>query len=329
MTAAAYPRLVGDVGGTNARFGWIDAPGAAPADIDVERVADHASLRDALAAYLATHARAQPRWAALGIATTVDGDHVRMTNHPWEFSIAALQRALDFERLLVVNDFTALALALPVLPPDASRQVGGGHARADAPVALLGPGTGLGVAGLVPLPGGHGVVPLGGEGGHVTLAAADEFEARVVARLRERYGHASAERALSGPGLENLHEALARIEGAPAAPLDAAEITARAQAGSDALCVRTVELFFALLGGVAGNLTLTLGARGGVYVGGGIVPRLGDWIERSAFRERFEAKGRFSAYLAAVPTRVVTADVWPALVGAGRALDLYRPGRTQ
>ena len=323
MAAAMYPRLVGDVGGTNARFAWIDVAGAAPVDVAVLRVADHASLHDALSGYLAAHPRPGPQWAALGIATTVAGDHVRMTNHPWQFSIAALQRTLGFERLLVVNDFAALALALPVLPPDALRPVGGGRAAAGAPIGLLGAGTGLGVPGLVTLPCGPGVVPLGGEGGHVTLAAADDFEARVVARLRERYGHASAERALSGPGLENLHEALARLDGVPAALLPAAEITARALAGGDALCVRTVELFFALLGGVAGNLALTLGARGGVYIGGGIVPKLGDWIERSAFRERFEAKGRFAGYLAQVPTWVVTAEVWPALVGAGRALDVY------
>ncbi len=323
MAAATYPRLVGDVGGTNVRFAWIDAPGAAPVDVAVVRVANHVSLHDALARYLTTHPRPRPQWAVLGIATTMAGDHVRMTNHPWQFSIADLQRALGFERLLVVNDFAALALALPTLPLDALRPVGGGRAASGAPIGLLGAGTGLGVAGLLALPGGRGVVPLGGEGGHVTLAAADEFEARVVARLRERFGHASAERALSGPGLQNLHEALARIEGAPAAPLTAAEITARAQAGSDALCVRTVELFFALLGGVAGNLALTLGARGGVYIGGGVVPKLGDWIERSAFRERFEAKGRFAGYLAAIPAWVVTAETWPALVGAGRALDVY------
>ena len=323
MAAATYPRLVGDVGGTNARFAWIDTPGAAPVDVAVVRVAEHASLHDALASYLAGHPRPQRQLAALGIATTVAGDHVRMTNHPWQFSIEGLRRALGFERLLVVNDFNALALALPALPPDALRQGGGGRAAAGAPIGLLGAGTGLGVAGLVALPGGPGVVPLGGEGGHVTLAAADEFEARVVARLRARYGHASAERALSGPGLQNLHEALAWIEGAPAATPTAAVITARALARGDALCVRTVELFFALLGGVAGNLALTLGARGGVYIGGGVVPRLGDWIERSAFRERFEAKGRFAGYLAAIPTWVVTAETWPALVGAGRSLDVY------
>lgn len=322
MAAATYPRLVGDVGGTNARFAWIDEPNAAPVDIAVVRDADHASLQDALASYMAAHPRRRPQWAALGIATTVAGDHVRMTNHPWQFSITALQRALGFERLLVVNDFTALALALPMLPPNALRKVGGGHAATGAPIGLLGAGTGLGVSGLVPMPGGRGFAPFGGEGGHVTLPAADEVEERVVARLRQRYGHASAERALSGPGLENLHEALAWLEGASPIPLKAAQITARAEAGGDELCERSVELFLALLGSVAGNLALTLGARGGVYIGGGIVPRLGDRIERSVFRERFEAKGRFAGYLAAIPTWVVTADTWPALVGAGAALDV-------
>jgi glucokinase len=191
--------------------------------------------------------------------------------------------------------------------------VGGGSA------ALLGPGTGLGVSGL--LPGPAGWVPISGEGGHVTLGSADPFEAAVLAELAARFGHVSAERALSGPGLENLYRATCRVLGRPALELAAPAISAAALARQDAACEQTLALFCGLLGHVAGNLALTLGARGGVYIGGGIVPRLGEAFDRSPFRERFEAKGRFSAYLAAVPTWVLTADTSPALLGAARALD--------
>jgi glucokinase len=312
-----FPRLVGDVGGTHARFAWIGAPGAPLTQVETYASADFASLTQAIERYLAEQAQARPRWAAIGIATAVTGDEVRMTNHPWAFSIAQLQRELGLERLVVLNDFTALALSLPALDASQRRQVGGGAAVAGAPLALLGPGTGLGVSGLLPARGGP--VAISGEGGHVTLAAADEHEAAIIELLRRRFGHASAERALSGPGLENLHQALAQLKGEARPVMAAAQITAAAQ--SDAHCAEVMELFFGLLGNVAGNLALTLGARGGVYVGGGIVLHVADRIERSCFRERFEAKGRFRDYLAAIPTWIVTAQESPALIGAARALD--------
>ncbi|MFT3665667.1 glucokinase [Piscinibacter sp.] len=318
-SAPGYPRLLGDVGGTNARFAWLAAPGAALAGFDSLRCAEHASLADAMRRYLDTQCLPAPRRCAIGIANPVAGDRVRMTNHHWQFSIEALRAQFGLERLLVINDFTALALALPALRPADLRQVGPGTAAEHAPLALLGPGTGLGVSGLLPAPGG-GVVAIEGEGGHVTLAGATALEDAVIARLRERFGHASAERALSGPGLVNLHAALCELDGAAVETLDAAAISARAQAG-EARAGRALDLFFALLGTVAGNLALSLGARGGVYIGGGIVPRLGGRIEQSAFRERFEAKGRFAAYLRNIPTFVVQASGSPALLGAARALD--------
>jgi glucokinase len=319
MSAGRFPRLLGDVGGTSVRLGLQSAAGVTIEQIEVLEADDHASLQAALDVYLQAPGRPRPRSAAIGIATSVVGDEVRMTNRDWRFSIAALQRTLGLERLVVINDFTALALALPSLGVADLRAVGGGQAIAGQPLALLGPGTGLGVSGLLPLNGGWR--PLAGEGGHTTLPAADEREAAIVERLRRRFGHASAERALSGPGLVNLRDAVADIGGLNAAPMDTPQIVAAAQAGADMLCVETVDIFFALLGGVAGNLALTLGARGGVYVGGGIVPRLGDWFARSRFRERFEAKGRFADYLRAVPTWLIDAHVPPALLGAAAALD--------
>jgi glucokinase len=321
MTKAdTHPRLVGDIGGTNARFGWIAAPGAPISDIDTLPAAAYATLLDAMRAYLGRIARPAPRLCAIGIANPIVGDHVQMTNHQWSFSIAAMQRDLGVDRFLVINDFTALALSLPVLQRAELRQVGPGQPVAGAPLALLGPGTGLGVSGLLPAGSGHRAIPLGGEGGHVTLPPTNDREDAVVAALRRRFGHASAERAVSGQGIENLHHALCELDGEPPAALDAPEITRRGMSG-DARCAEVLELFFSFLGSVAGNLALTLGARGGVYIGGGIVSRLGDAIERSRFRASFQSKGRLSVYVEPIPTWVVQARVPPALIGAARALE--------
>ena len=320
-TAASYPRLLGDIGGTNARFGWQAAAGDAPGRLDSYRCADHASLQDAMRHYLDTKGLPPPRWCAIGIANPVVGDLVRMTNHDWQFSIEAVRAQFGLDRFLVINDFAALALALPALAPADLRQVGPGTAVAHQPLGLIGPGTGLGVSGLLPANSGRGAIPINGEGGHVTLAGASTLEDAVIARLRARFGHASAERAISGPGLVNLYTALCELEGATPESFDAAAVTSHAGPGGDARCAQAVDLFFALLGTVAGNLALSLGARGGMYIGGGIVPRLGERIDRSAFRERFEAKGRFRDYLRGIPTYVVQASTSPALLGAARALE--------
>ena len=321
MQATTYPRLVGDIGGTNARFAWLEAPGAPLEAVATYRGAEHATLLDAMRRYLADHDKPAPRWCAIGIANPVTGDHVKMTNHHWSFSISEVQRSLGMDRFLVINDFTALALALPVLSPSDLRQVGGGQAVPNAPLGLLGPGTGLGVSGLLPAVAGHGEIPINGEGGHTTLAAMDDDEEAVIRVLRARFGHVSAERAVSGIGLLNLHAAVCELAGVPVPPMSPADISAAALAGSDPHCVRTLDLFCSFLGNVAGNLALTLGARGGMYIGGGIVPRLGDWFARSKFRQRFEEKGRFRAYLESIPTYVVQAGTPPALTGAARALE--------
>lgn len=314
-----YPRLLGDIGGTNARWAWLPAPGAPLQDVRVRPCADSASIDASAQDYMTATGHAHPRWACIGIATAITGDEVRMTNHHWAFSIRALQQALGLSRCLVINDFTALAMSLPALGSADLQRLGGGAPVAGAPVALLGAGTGLGVSGLLP-DGSGGWSALAGEGGHVTLAPMDDFESGVLAVLRRRHGHVSAERVLSGPGLVNLYEALCEADGRTPAALEPADVTARAVDGSDATCVAAVRLFASFLGNVAGNLALTLGARGGVYVGGGIVPRLGGAFDRALFRQRFEAKGRFARYLEGVPAWLITADT-PALLGAARALD--------
>jgi glucokinase len=320
MTRPHDARLLGDVGGTNARFAWQASRGASLSQLAAYPSAQFESLESALRHYLTQHGLPMPAQAAIGIANPVDGDWVQMTNHDWHFSIEALRQALGLRRLKVINDFAALAWSLPTLQPHELRAVGAGLGVQGGTLALLGPGTGLGVSALVQGLDARQVV-ISGEGGHVTLAAASDEEAAVLAWLRRQFGHVSAERALSGPGLENLYRAWGAVQGLSLAPLTAPQISRRALAGADAVCDAVLELFFGLLGNVAGNLALTLGATGGVYIGGGIVPRLGDRIDRSRFRERFEAKGRFGGYLARIPVWVVQAGESPALRGAARALD--------
>lgn len=316
-------RLIGDIGGTNARFAL-----AVGEEISREQefpCADHPDLVTAVEAYLrhvgAAEGAQRPRQAALAIASPLSGDLVRMTNNPWAFSVSGTRRELGFERLFVLNDFTALAMSLTALRAHDLEQVGGTQPVAGAPIALLGAGTGLGVSGLVPC--GEGYAPLQGEGGHVTMFAVNPREREVITMLERRFQHVSAERVLSGPGLVNLYEALAALAGHEPEPLQPGEVTRRGLEGSDLLCSETLDLFCAFFGGIAGNLALTLGAVGGLYVGGGIVPRLGGFFARSLFRERFVAKGRYASYLDPIPAFVIKAQR-PAFIGLVRAFS--QPG---
>ena len=329
--------LVGDIGGTHARFGWLNRHGHID-HVRTLRVADHSGPASAVRAYLSeiSGLRSEPaaplQHAALALATTVSGDAVAMTNAHWRFSCAALQAELGLRSLSVLNDFEALALALPGLRPDQLRRhvalpMGAPNAAAPRlPLAVIGPGTGLGVAGVLPTARGWQALP--GEGGHATLSAADAFEAELLAVVRRTQAHVSAERLLSGIGLPLLLQAVAAVLGQTAPELDARQIVERGTAlgavaaaadPMDALCARTLDVFCALLGGFAGNVALTLGARGGVFIGGGIVPRLGERFFASQFRARFEAKGRFQGYLQAIPTAVIT-DTLAALGGAAAAI---------
>lgn len=315
-------RLLADIGGTRARFAWQAASGAPLSHVVKLTTADYPSLAEAATAYLRQGPGQPPLDAAIAIANPVTGDAVQMTNHPWSFSVAGLRAQLGLRRLRVLNDFTALALALPGLPAQALRQVGGGLAVPGKAMALIGAGTGLGVSGLVP-DGRGGWVPIEGEGGHVTLPAQTPREQALLAALARRFGHVSAERVLSGPGLLASHTALCEVDGVPVDTTlhSAADLSARALQGGDPRALEALTLFSGLLGSVAGNLALTVGALGGVYIGGGIVPGWGDWFARSPFRVRFEAKGRFAGYLSTIPVWVIHAGVSPALLGAARALD--------
>lgn len=315
--ANTYPQLVGDIGGTNARFALIRAPGGTPEAIAAYPCARFPGLDAAIGHYLDQTGGPRPRWGALGIANPVDGDAVRMTNHDWAFSIAQLREALDFDHLRVVNDFAALAMALPALPPSNLQQIGGGKPEPGRAIGLVGAGTGLGVSGLIPCGTDHAVIE--GEGGHVTLAASNAEEAALLALLARTHPHVSAERVVSGPGLISLYQALGALRGEHSDAITATEISHLGLNGTSALCRAALEHFCAFLGTVAADLALTLGARGGIYIGGGIVPQLGGFFAQSPFRARFERKGRFSAYLAAIPTYVINAP-YPALTGAARIL---------
>jgi len=300
------PRLVADVGGTYARFTLETAPGAFERAATL-RCADHADFHAAVSAYLKTLPTDRIQHAAVAIANPVEGDEVRMTNYHWQFSIEAMRERLGFDTLVVVNDFTALAMALPRLASGDRRQVGGGLARERSVVGILGSGSGLGVSGLIPAD--DGWIALGTEGGHASFSPRDERELAILHFAWKTLPHVSFERLLSGPGLELIYRALAdRVRTRAASGLSAPEITRRALAASDAICVDTLDAFCAMLGTAAANLAVTLGALGGIYIGGGIVPRLGEYFDRSRFRQRFEDKGRFSAYLAQIPTWVITAE---------------------
>jgi glucokinase len=317
LMSVAEVGLVGDIGATNARFALVHRNGSTtPARIYA--LNDYPSISDAIDKYLGEESPpANPRQAVLAIASPATGDQVTLTNHTWTFSIEELRRHLGLERLRVINDFAANALAIPHLGESDRFQIGVGAPVNDAAIAVIGPGTGLGVSALIPTA--AGAVPIPAEGGHVTMAPANAQESAVLDIMRKRYDHVSAERALSGPGLVNLYNTLCELSAAPAAPFTPAQITSPRIWDEDPRAREAAAMFCAMLGTVAGNLALTLGARGGVYVAGGIVPKLGRFFAQSEFRARFESKGRLRGYLTAIPTYVIMRPL-PALLGASSLL---------
>jgi glucokinase len=329
-TRAAYsdgPRLLADIGATHARFALETAPGV-QRNVAVLLCDDYPGIVPLLNAYLA---QAQQQTGgvrishgAFALANPISGDFIRMTNRDWQFSTEEVRRALGLTTLLIVNDFTALAMALPGFKPDDLMQVGGGAPAEKAVSGVLGPGTGLGVSGVIPTV--DGFVTLGSEGGHVNFAPADEREFAILQYAWREWQHVSNERLISGPGMEIIYRALAQRNGVSAAPRSSAEIIDGALEQGDALCLEVLECFCGMLGGAAANLAVTLGSFGGIYIGGGIVPRLKDWFKTSPFRARFEAKGRFTAYLAQIPTYVIMTSN-PALYGVSRILSEHLRNR--
>lgn len=308
MTAAASGGsiekiLLADIGGTNARFAVL-ADGAVGMIAHMP-VRDHAGFVDALRAYLGRlPAAGAIHSAVLAVAGVIENGRAVLTNHPWLIDAAELRTAFGFSSVRLINDFEAVAWSLPHIPRDRLVAIGGRAPVAAAPLAVLGPGTGLGVAACIPLATGHLVVP--GEGGHVTLAGCSPREDAVIAWLRQRFGHVSAERVLSGQGLESLYQAIASLDHPALPQRSAVEITRAATEGSCSTCRAALDMFCAMLGTVAGNLALTLGARGGLFIAGGILRQMPDYLVASQFRARFEDKGRFKTYLEPVPAYLIT-----------------------
>jgi glucokinase len=303
--------LMADIGATHTRCALLDDQGKEVAPEVFDNV-DFTGLAGILTVYL-DHRRAsdRPKNGAFAVAAPIVGDVVQMTNIDWHFSQSELKKLLGLQRLTVCNDFAAIAWGLPHFAGNERTQVGGGTPAPRTTMAALGPGSGLGVSGLVPAQDAWAV--LSGEGGHVSMPAASGEEQEVIGLLRERFGHCSAERVLSGQGLVNLYVALAELAGRGQPTVTPEDVT-RLASQREPLARKTLQMFFGMLGGVAGDLALTTGARGGVYIAGGIVPRLLDALAKSEFRARFEAKGRYRDYMAGIPTYVITAAL-PAFPG--------------
>lgn len=330
--------LIADIGGTNARFALAprlpnnpDLPGTvllSEENLLAQKTlsgADYPTIEKAIEAYLNTvsDAYGRPRRGCLAIACPTDQDQITMTNHTWSFSVKALRQALDFDDLEFINDYHALANAIPYLGDDGAIQVGAGEPIAGRPMVVTGPGTGLGLAALAFSA--SGPVTLETEGGHAHFAATDSVELGITEFLLRELPRVSNERLLSGMGLENIYRALADAGNQAAEALPAPEISARAVAGTDPLCVAALERFCAVLGSYAGDAALSFGAKGGVYIAGGIVPRFMSFFRASAFRTRFEDKARFRSFNAGIPTYVVV-SAQPGLLGAAAVLNYQWAG---
>ncbi|BCA94103.1 glucokinase [Legionella antarctica] len=304
--------IVADIGGTFARFSRVNLDNLHLDKIEIYPCSEFISLESVLMTYQTQHLLQDVRQVAIAIACPVINDVVCMTNCHWRFSIQALQHRLGLSKLAVINDFTAIAMSLPALENHEVIQIGNGHADVSKTKVVLGAGTGLGVAYLLPEK--QGYKSYAGEGGHADWGAKTEQEWFIYSYLKTTYDHISHERLLSGQGLENLYQAIAAFHKKGVDPLSAAQIISLAKQQCP-IAQASIGQFFASLGAYAGDLALTLGAFGGIYIAGGIVPRLLSLIQQSDFRARFESKGRFSDFNRLIPTYVVTAKQ-PGILGA-------------
>lgn len=320
-----YTGLVGDVGGTNARFALVDAQGRIrnPKTYPAE---EYPSLTEVMAEYLETTAgRMRPDKACIAVAGPVVDGEIEFTNLHWRISEGELIGTFEFHEARLINDFAAQALAAPVLDDDDVRVLGP-KLKGDpsGPIVVAGAGTGFGVSLLVRTE--RGDIPVSSEGGHAAYAPYDGVEAAVWASLRRTHGRVSIERVLSGPGLYALYRGLADVRGAEVAHPDEKAVLAAGQSGDDALAEEALDRFCEILGSVAGDLALTCGARGGVYISGGIAPRMADRLAAGGFRQRFEDKGRLADYCRDIPTYLIV-HPYAALVGAARQLSQMEGAR--
>lgn len=331
-TAVAAVRVVlADVGGTHVRFALADVACPTPLVMDSIRtydVHDFATFTDAARAYL-DEIGAQPQSGVFAFAGPVEGDAVRMTNHPWSISRAQVCGELVIESVHFINDFAAMSLCVPLLASADTRVLGSAgavHTRASGAqtFAVVGPGTGLGVGALLLRDGSASALQT--EGGHIAFAPGSDQEIAILRHLQRRFGRVSYERLLSGGGLVNLHRALAEIGGGHAESLAPEEITRRAANGTDPNCVHAIDIFCEVLGSVAGDLVLAFGAWGGLFISGGMAPIVLPWLEAGGFRRRFEEKGRFAQRLAHVPSMIIM-HPQPGLLGAA-AFAVQQSGRS-
>jgi glucokinase len=292
--------LLADIGGTNARFALLERGEISPPEH--LRVADFPRIEDAIADFLSRQGGVKPTAGLLGVAGPVVNNVCIFTNSTWVVDGNALAKQFGVASVTLLNDFEALGWSLPALRSTDLFALGAQRPAVDAPMLVLGPGTGFGTAAFLQTPQPAVVVT---EAGHATLPATSDREAAVIAELRRRFGHVFVERVLSGSGLENLYSALGAVDGTTAPTRDAAAITEAAFDGSCVLCRATVEMFCAFLGGVAGDLALTFLARGGVFIAGGIVPRFAERLAGTQFRTQFESKGRYEDLLRQIPTSVI------------------------
>lgn len=312
------PILVADIGGTNARFALADARGKGLFQPLNLLVSDYSDIIPACREYLSRIKGTRPSRACIAVACPVWGDRVSLTNNTWSFSIEAVQQVLGLEHLMVVNDFKALAAGVPLLGEEERTQIGSGSAIPGRPVSVIGPGTGLGVATVAEV--GNNRFVFDGEGGHVGFAPGNDREIEILRVLLKQYDRVSAERILCGEGIRVLFKTLAIIDDVKVPDLQAADIVELANSGSNARCLEIINIFCSALGSFAGDTAMTMSSQGGVYIGGGIVPRISNLFEKSAFRERFEAKGRTSPFIKNLPTFLIT-TTHTALTGAASLLS--------
>lgn len=309
--------LIGDIGGTNARFALADSSGRHFMDEHTLACADFASAEDAILAYLGARNVEEPPVICLAVAGPVIDQSVRFTNNHWSIDAGELSERFPAAQIRLLNDFEAIAYSLPLLASDDLVTIGlkGGNIAdsQDFTVGVLGPGTGLGVAGLISRAGArHAIVT---EGGHVGFAPENQLQFEVLRQLRDRFERVSDERLLCGPGLENIYWAIRKIHGERANRIQAAEVFRRALGKTDIHATEALNLFYEALGQAAGNVALSLGAYDGIYIGGGILKRYPDQIKTSAFRSGFENKGRYRTLMERIPTMLITHPE-PGLLGA-------------
>jgi glucokinase len=309
--------LVGDVGGTNARFAIAHMIDGKPVLEHHESfpASEHPTFLGGVKAFI-DGCEVKPTGGVIAVAGPVTDGAIDLTNSPWQVSEAELA-TLGLNPVRLINDFEALAWGAPVVPADELASLGGpDEGEEHTAIAVLGPGTGFGVSALArDIHGNEIAMP--SEGGHACFAPGDPIEDEILRILRRRYDRVSIERLICGPGLLNMHRALAEIDGRETHIDDPAQITTEAMENPNSACGATLARFCAILGAVAGDIALTTGARGGIYIAGGIAPRILPFLQASPFRERFERKGRFADYMAAIPTKVIL-HKHAALLGAAR-----------